>query len=78
MLGRWYQTPPAQRCHVSRSVPNGIFGTGFPSQQAGLVTGAVTLEIKTLQLPLLALMRGTLVLSWPEGSSSSLFCHFTI
>lgn len=74
MLGWWYQTPPAQRCHISRSVHDGIFSTGFPSQQAVLVT----LEIKTLQLPLLALMRGTLVLSWPEGSSSSLFCHFTI
>lgn len=42
------------------------------SAQAGLLTGAVTLEIKVLQLLLLALMRGTWVLSWPEGSSSSL------
>jgi len=41
---------------------------------------AMAPEMKGLQLFLLALMRGTWVLSWPEGSSASLlqFCHLAI
>lgn len=58
----------AQQCHVSSPLAYETLSSGFPSQQArhaassaqaGLVTSAVTQEIKALQLLILALMRGT-------------------